>query len=159
MIANIGTSILLPMLIYDASNALMGERIFWIALLMGGLGLISSSSWSAPRSCASTPMSRPAKRSPSSTSSRPCSTSRNRAALGATLSGMSMFIGMYGASGRHPGSVPGVLQECSNTSGLVAMASYVGMFAFLPFIKPLVSKVGKKEMCTIGAAINVVRTS
>src|SRR5699024_767258 len=79
---------------------------------------------------------------------------RNRAALGATLSAMSMFIGMYGASVATQVLFQAYFKN-AKISGLVAMASYVGMFAFLPFIKPLVSKVGKKEMCTIGAAINV----
>ena len=39
MIANLGTGILIPMLIYDAQNKVMGERMFWIALIMGGIGL------------------------------------------------------------------------------------------------------------------------
>ena len=40
MIANLVTGSLLPVLIYDASNTLLGERVFWIALIMGGIGLL-----------------------------------------------------------------------------------------------------------------------
>ena len=40
MVGGIITGILLPILIYDANNNLLGNRVFWIALLMGGLGLI-----------------------------------------------------------------------------------------------------------------------
>ena len=155
MIANIGTSILLPMLIYDASNALMGERIFWIALLMGGLGLICFQFMVRTTVVRIDTEVKTGEEIPKFNFFKAMlNFVRNRAALGATLSAISMFLGMYGAS-----TATQVLFQAyfknAQISGLMAMVSYVGMFAFLPFIKPLVSKVGKKEMCTIGAAINV----
>lgn len=155
MIANIGTSILLPMLIYDASNALMGERIFWIALLMGGLGLICFQFMVRTTVVRIDTDVKTGEEIPKFNFFKAMlNFVRNRAALGATLSAMSMFIGMYGASVATQVLFQAYFKN-AKISGLVAMASYVGMFAFLPFIKPLVSKVGKKEMCTIGAAINV----
>ena len=41
MVGSISASVILPMLIYDASNNLLGERIFIIALVMGILGFIA----------------------------------------------------------------------------------------------------------------------
>ena len=41
MLGSISCSIILPFLIYDASNNLAGERIFFIALVMGVLGFIA----------------------------------------------------------------------------------------------------------------------
>ena len=155
MIANIGTSILLPMLIYDASNALMGERIFWIALLMGGLGLICFQFMVRTTVVRIDTEVKTGEEIPKFNFFKAMlNFVRNRAALGATLSAMSMFVGMYGASVATQVLFQAYFKN-AKISGLVAMTSYVGMFAFLPFIKPLVSKVGKKEMCTIGAAINV----
>ena len=155
MIANIGTSILLPMLIYDASNALMGERIFWIALLMGGLGLICFQFMVRTTVVRINTEVKAGEETPKFNIFKAMlNFVRNRAALGATLSAISMFLGMYGAS-----TATQVLFQAyfknAQISGLMAMVSYVGMFAFLPFIKPLVGKVGKKEMCTIGAVIAV----
>ena len=155
MIANIGTSILLPMLIYDASNALMGERIFWIALLMGGLGLICFQFMVRTTVVRINTEVKAGEETPKFNIFKAMlNFVRNRAALGATLSAMSMFVGMYGASVATQVLFQAYFKN-AQISGLMAMVSYVGMFAFLPFIKPLVGKVGKKEMCTIGAVIAV----
>ena len=38
MVAGIFTGILVPVLVYDASNNLLGDRMFWFALILGEIG-------------------------------------------------------------------------------------------------------------------------
>ena len=83
---------------------------------------------------------------------------RNRAAVGATLSAVATFIGMYGAQ-----TATTVLFQAyfknAQISGLVGMISYLGLFLFMPFVKNLVTKVGKKEGCTIGGCVTAWPTA
>ena len=80
---------------------------------------------------------------------------RNRAAVGATLAGMSSFIGMYGAQTAVQVLFQSYFQN-ARISGLIGMISSMGIFLFLPFATIITKKIGKKEFCTIGSIIACV---
>ena len=75
---------------------------------------------------------------------------KNRAAVGATIAAMAMFLGMNSAStattimfATHFGK--------ASLSGVASIIGFVPMMFFMPFINKIVAKYGKKEASTIGA--------
>ena len=98
MIANLVTGSLLPVLIYDASNNLLGERVFWIALIMGGIGLLFFQFMIRTTVIRVDTEVKTGEEMPKFNVVKAMGAFiRNRAAVGASLAGMSGFIGMYGA--------------------------------------------------------------
>ena len=79
---------------------------------------------------------------------------KNPPAVGATLAAMAMFIGMQGSS-----AATTVLFQSyfgnAQISGIVMLIGYFPMFFFMPFIKKIVDKWGKKEACAAGSAVSV----
>lgn len=79
---------------------------------------------------------------------------KNRAALGATLAAMAMFLGMNSATtattimfATHFGA--------ASLSGIASVIGFLPMFFFMPFINKIVSKYGKKEAATVGAIVSL----
>ena len=155
MIGNILPMVLLPILCYDASNNLKGEVVFIAAIIMGVIGLISfifmlktttirveensvTISEDAPKFNVFKAMGNFLKNPP---------------AIGATLAAMAMFIGMQGST-----TATTVLFQSyfgnAQISGIIMLISYLPMFLFMPFIKKIVDKFGKKESCAVGAAVS-----
>ena len=91
--------VLLPMLIYDASNTLRGERIFLIALVMGVLGLISFQFMIRNTVVrVDTDVKCNEEEAPKFNVFKAMGNFlRNRAAVGATLSPVGTYLGMAGA--------------------------------------------------------------
>lgn len=156
MVGNILPMVLLPVLCYDASNNLKGEVVFIAALVMGVIGLIFfilmlknttirveensvTISEDAPKFNIFKAMLNFLKNPP---------------AIGATLAAMAMFIGMQGSS-----TATTVLFQSyfgnAKASGIIMLISYLPMFLFMPFIKKIVDKFGKKEACAAGSAVSV----
>ena len=148
--------VLLPMLIYDASNTLRGERIFLIALVMGVLGLISFQFMIRNTVVrVDTDVKCNEEEAPKFNVFKAMGNFlRNRAAVGATLSPVGTFLGMAGAGVAATVMFQAYFQN-ARISGLIQMFSMVGMLIFLPLVKPIVKKFGKKEACTVGALISV----
>ena len=153
MIANLVTGSLLPVLIYDASNNLLGERVFWIALIMGGIGLLFFQFMIRTTVIRVDTEVKTGEEMPKFNVVKAMGAFiRNRAAVGASLAGMSGFIGMYGALT----AVTVLFQSYfknARISGIVGMISMFGVFIFLPFATTITKKIGKKEGCTIGAVV------
>ena len=80
---------------------------------------------------------------------------RNRAAVGATLAPVGMFLGMYGAQYANTVMYQSYFQN-AQLSGLMGMISYLPMFLFMPFARKIALKFGKKEGVTVGAAVSLV---
>ena len=75
---------------------------------------------------------------------------KNRAAMGATVGAMAMFIGMQSASTATTIMFATYFGQ-AQLSGLVQIIGFLPMFIFIPFIKKLVNKYGKKEAASYGA--------
>ena len=165
MIGNILPMVLLPMLCYDAANNLKGEVVFIAAIIMGVIGLACfifmlktttirveentvTISENAPKFNIIKAMGNFLK---------------NRAAVGATLAAMAMFIGMQGSSSAttvlfqsYFGSDPALKEIAMKASGVIMLISYLPMFFFMPFIKNIVNKYGKKEACAVGSLVSLI---
>ncbi len=170
---NVVPMIVLPMLIWhkevDANGnpvinpetgtqveTLMGDRVFWAALIMGVFGFI----------CFMFMLKKITIRVDENTVKTNETQKfnvikafgnfmKNRPAVGATLAAMAMFLGMQSANTATTIMFATYFGQAS-LSGLVMLIGNAPMFVFMPFIKKLVTKYGKKEASSTGALASVV---
>ena len=79
---------------------------------------------------------------------------KNRPAVGATIAAMAMFLGMNSAT-TAIAIMFAIYFGMAELSGVVAAVGFVPMLFFLPFIKKIVAKWGKKESSAVGALVSV----
>ena len=80
---------------------------------------------------------------------------KNRPAVGCTIAAMGMFIGMQSATTANTIMFATHFGKAS-LSGLVMMVGFAPMFIFMPLATKLVKKYGKKEVSTIGSIAGLV---
>jgi len=156
MIGNMAPMVILPMIIYDASNNLIGERVFFAALLMGFLGFL----------CFQFMIKKTVIRVETDVelSEEPAKFNvlqamgnflKNRPAMGATIAAMGMFIGQQGAATAVTVMFQSYFQN-AQISGLVSMFAMIPIILFTPLARKMVNKYGKKELATVGAIVSVI---
>ena len=156
MLGNIVPMVLLPILCYDASNNLKGKTVFLVAVIMGAIGLLCFIFMLKTTTIRvdenEIKISEQAQKFNILVAMK--NFVQNPAAVGATLAAMAMFIGMQGSS-----TATTVLFQSyfgnAQISGIIMLISYLPMFFFMPFIKKIVDKYGKKEACAVGTAVSV----
>lgn len=157
MAGNILCMILVPMLVYDSANELRGEVIFIMALIMGFLGFLCFQFMIKNTVIrVDTTVRCNEDEVPKFNVVKACvNFFKNRAAVGATLAPVGMFLGMYGAS-----TASGIMWQAyfqnSQISGLMSMISYIPMFFFMPFARKLATKFGKKEATAVGITVTLI---
>ena len=156
MLGNIVPMVLLPILCYDASDNLKGETVFLVAIAMGVIGL----------ACfiymLRTTTIRVEENSVTISENAPkfnvfkamLNFLKNPPAIGATLAAMAMFIGMQGSSTATTVLFQSYFEN-AKISGVIMLIGYLPMFLFMPFIKSIVDRWGKKEACVVGSAVSV----
>ena len=166
MVGGMLPGIILPMLIwknvYDENGVklgqeLMGDRVFWAALLMGGIGffaflfMIKKITLRVDEYSVKT-----GEEAPKFNVIKAFGNFiKNRPAVGATVAAMGMFLGMQSASTANAIMFATYFKN-AQLSGLVMMIGFLPMFLFMPFIKKLVNKFGKKEASTGGTIVSLV---
>ena len=156
MIGNIVPMVLLPILCYDASNNLKGEVVFVAALIMGIIGFICFIFMLKTTTIRvdENEVKISENTEKFNVFKAMANFMKNPPAVGATLAAMAMFIGMQGSS-----AATTVLFQSyfgnAKISGIVMLIGYLPMFLFMPFIKGIVDKWGKKEACSVGSAVSV----
>ena len=80
---------------------------------------------------------------------------KNRPAVGCTIAAMGMFLGMQSATTANTIMFATHFGQAS-MSGLVMMVGFLPMFLFIPFATKLVKKYGKKEVSTIGSVAGLI---
>ena len=174
MLGNIVPTIVLPMLIWEKVfdengeavlnpltgkqvENLLGDRVFWAALIMGVLGFIAFLFM--------------VKKITIRVDENTVKTSegtekfnvikafgnfmKNRPAVGATLAAMGMFLGMQSATTANT-IMFATHFGMASLSGIVQMVGFLPMFIFMPFITKIVKKFGKKEASVVGTIVSVV---
>ena len=148
--------VILPFIIYDRNNNLIGERVFIAALIMGILGFFCfqfmiknteirvdldvTLNEEAPKFNVLKAFGNFIK---------------NRPAVGATVAAMGMFIGMQGATT----AVTVIFQSYFKNvqiSGIVQLFAMIPIVVFTPLARNAVAKYGKKELATIGSIASMV---
>ena len=157
LVGNMLPMVLLPFLMY-VDNVLVGERVFFTALIMGVLGFISfqfmirntvirvetnvALSEDAPKFNILKAMGNFVK---------------NRPAVGATLAAMGMFIGQQGAASAVTVMFQSYFGDVT-MQGITSMFSMLPIILFTPLARKLVLKFGKKELATFGSIVCVIVT-
>ena len=80
---------------------------------------------------------------------------KNRAALGATIAAMGMFLGMNSAT-TATNILFAIYFKKASYSGLVSVIGFMPMFVFMPFIRKIVYKWGKQEAAVVGSIVSIL---
>lgn len=80
---------------------------------------------------------------------------KNRAAIGATIAAMAMFLGMNSAT-TATNITFAVYFGKGEWVGVASVVGFLPMFFFMPFIKKIVNKWGKQEASIVGAIVSCV---
>ena len=149
-VAGILTGIILPYLIYDATNNMMGNRLFWIALILGGVGVVSFQYLVRKTVIRVDADVKVGEDAPKFNVLTACKNfMRNRAIVGITLAIVVGFIQFYGASTAMTVMFQSYFHNVQ-ISGLLGYLSYVGIFLYVPFIGKITPKLGKKRaLCCV----------
>ena len=156
LVGQMATMVILPLLIYDDNDNIIGQRVFIAALIMGIIAFFAfqfmirntvirveedvQCNEEAPKFNVFKAMGNFMK---------------NRPAVGATLAAMGMFLGMQGGTA----AVTVLFQSYFNNvkiSGLVQMFAMLPIIFFTPLARKLVLKFGKKELSAFGAVCSMV---
>ena len=138
-------------------ETLLGERVFWAALIMGILGFIAF--MFMIKSITIRVDENSVKTNEGGEKFNIIKSfgkfMKNRPAVGATIAAMGMFLGMQSATTANTIMFATYFNKAS-MSGVVQMIGFLPMVLFLPFIKKLVNKFGKKEAAVVGTAVSVI---
>ena len=147
--------IILPFIIYDSNNNLIGERVFIAALIMGVLGFICFQFMIKNTEIREDTDVKLDDSQKFNVIEAMGNFLKNRPAVGATLAAMGMFIGMQGAAT----AVTVLFQSYFKNvqaSGIVQMFAMIPIVVFTPLARKMVVKYGKKELATVGALCSLV---
>ena len=167
MVGGIVPGIILPMIIwqdvYDPTTGeklgqtLLGDRVFWAALLMGGIAFLFF--WFMIKKITLRVDEYSVKTGEEAPKFNVIKAfgnfMKNRPAIGATVAAMGMFLGMQSATTANSIMFAAYFKQ-AQLSGLVMLVGYLPMFLFMPFVKKLVDKFGKKEAATAGTVVSLV---
>ncbi len=148
--------VILPFIIYDENDNLIGERVFIAALIMGILGFICFQFMLRNTEIRVDEEIALNEGAPKFNVLRAFGNFiKNRPAVGATIAAMGMFIGMQGAAT----AVTVIFQSYYQNvkiSGLVQLFAMIPIVCFTPLARKMVAKYGKKELATFGSICSVV---
>jgi len=152
--------IVLPFILYDDDNNLLGNRLIWVALVLGIIGFFAfmwliraTMERITPSQLKSIEDTEPAPRSNYFKDLKAFFT--NRHALGVTFATVGFFLGMYGAGTAVTVMFQSYFQN-ARISGLVTILGYLPIFLVIPFIPRLVRKYGKKKVAENGLLIGIL---
>ena len=148
--------VILPFIIYDNDDNLIGERVFIAALIMGALGFLCFRFMIRNTEIRVDTEVELKEDAPKFNIFKAFGNfMKNRAAVGATVAAMGMFIGMQGAAT----AVTVVFQSYFNNvkiSGIVQLFAMIPIVVFTPLARKAVEKFGKKELATFGSIVSII---
>ncbi len=135
---------------------LLGERVFWVALIMGVLGflaflfMLKNITIRVDEDTVKT--GEPTQKF--NIIKAFGNFMKNRPAVGATLAAMGMFLGMNSASTANT-IMFATYFNMASLSGVVQLIGFAPMIIFIPFVKKIVEKYGKKEASVVGTVVSL----
>ncbi len=151
----IGDKVLNP-LTGEQVQILLGEKVFYAALIMGVLGfiaflfMIKNTTIRVDENAVKTN-----ENEKFNIFKAFGNFMKNRPAVGATLAAMGMFLGMQSASTANTIMFATYFGK-AELSGLVMLIGFLPMFLFMPFVKKIVNKWGKKEASVAGTLFSMI---
>ena len=148
--------VILPFIIYDKDNNLIGERVFIAALIMGALGFLCFQFMIRNTEIRVDTTANIGEEAPKFNVFKAFGNFiKNRPAVGATIAAMGMFIGMQGATT----AVTVIFQSYFKNvqiSGIVQLFAMIPIVVFTPLARKAVAKFGKKELATFGSIVSMI---
>ena len=148
--------VILPFIMYDENDNLIGERVFIAALIMGVLGFICFQFMIKNTDIrVNTNVAIDEEMPKFNVFKAFGNFIKNRPAVGATIAAMGMFIGMQGATT----AVTVIFQSYYNNvkiSGIVQLFAMIPIVVFTPLARKAVAKFGKKELATFGSVCSII---
>ena len=148
--------VILPFIIYDNDNNLIGERVFIAALIMGALGFVCFQFMIKNTTIrVATNVELNEEMPKFNIFNAFGNFIKNRPAVGATIAAMGMFIGMQGAAT----AVTVVFQSYFKNvqiSGIVQLFAMIPIVLFTPLARKAVARFGKKELATFGSICSII---
>ena len=158
LVGNILPMVLLPFIIYDENNVMQGERLFVAALVMGVFGFLCFQFMIRKTVIrVTTEVKVNEEQAKFNVFKAMGNFMRNRAAVGATVAAMGMFIGQSGCAAAVQSMFQSYFRD-SQLSGIIGMFQMIPIILFTPLARKMVTKFGKKEMATVGSIISLVAT-
>ena len=155
MVGNMIPLAILPFIIYDSDDNLIGERVFIAALIMGFLGF-AAFQFMIKTTVIRNDANIKIEDTPRFNVFEALKNfSKNRPALGVTLAAMGMFFSMHGSTL----AVTVLFQSYFNNakvSGVVSVFAMLPVLFFTPVASKMVVKFGKKELSVFGAILSIV---
>ena len=137
-------------------EVLLGENVFWAALIMGIIGFLFFIFMIKNITIRGNEYARLNQESEKMNLFKSLGAFlKNRPAVGCTIAAMGMFMGMQSATTANTIMFATHFGQAS-LSGLVMMVGFMPMFFFMPFATKLVKKHGKKEVASIGSIAGLV---
>ncbi len=155
LVGNMVPMVILPFIIYDKDDNLIGERVFFAALLMGVLGFICFQFMIKNTEVRVDENTKLADEPKFNVLKAMGNFMKNRPAVGATLAAMGMFLGQQGAAT----AVVVLFQSYfhnAQISGIVSMFAMIPIMVFTPLARKMVVKYGKKELATVGGVVSLI---
>ena len=149
--------VLLSPLTHGEIEILLGDRVFWAALIMGVIGFIFFMLMIKNITIRGNEYAQlNSEGSEKVNLFKSFGTfMKNRPAVGCTIAAMGMFLGMQSASTANTIMFATHFGKAS-LSGVVMAIGFAPMFIFMPFATKLVKKYGKKEVASIGSIAGLV---
>ena len=156
MIGNMVPMVLLPVIIYDDNNNILGNRVFLAALIMGVLGFFSFQ-FMIRNTVIRVEENVSVSEEPQKFNVIKAMGNfiKNRPAVGATVAAMGMFIGMQAATTAVTVMFQSYFKNVG-VSGIITLFALIPIVAFTPLARKLVVKYGKKELSVIGTLCSLV---
>ena len=138
-------------------EVLLGEKVFWAALIMGVLGFIAFLFMLKNITIRGNEYAMLNQEGGEKVNLFKSlgAFMKNRPAVGCTIAAMGMFLGMQSATTANTIMFATHFGQAS-LSGVVMMIGLLPMFIFMPFATKLVKKYGKKEVASIGSIAGLV---
>ena len=136
---------------------LLGERVFFAALIMGIIGFAAFlfMLWKITIRVDENTVKTTEQTEKFNVFKAFAKFMKNRPAVGATVAAMGMFLGMNAATTANT-IMFATYFNMASLSGLVQMIGFLPMFLFMPFITKIVEKYGKKEASVVGTLVSIL---
>ncbi len=156
MIGNMIPILVLPLIIYDEADNILGERVFFVALVMGLIGFVSFRFMIKNTVIRENTDVTCGEEIPKFNFFKALGNFfKNRPAMGATVAAMGMFLGMQGGTT----AVTVLFQSYfhnAKISGVVQIFAMLPIVFFTPLARKMVVKYGKKELSVFGSVCSIV---
>ncbi len=156
MCSSVPIGIILPFVLYNENQELMGNRLFFVALILGVIGFIAFR-FMIKNTVERVQVSEEERKKESESFNYIKSIKNfagNRPAIGATMIPVATFLGAYGSNTAVTVMFQSYFKNVS-LSGIPTVLSLIPTLVFVPFVRQIATRWGKKEAASVGMLLSL----